>query len=156
MGGGYFYDFTRTWSLGYATPKSQQLYDQVFSAYNRVVEKLALNTKFKDYQEIICDIFESYGHATPRTNKAPLDGYIHSLGHGVGLNIHERPWSGLTASNDNLLKPGVVMTVEPGLYYPEENMGIRIEDTYWVRPDGMIELLAEFPYDFVLPMKNWH
>ncbi|MEI7847815.1 MAG: M24 family metallopeptidase, partial [Chloroflexota bacterium] len=60
-----------------------------------------------------------------------------------------------TASDDNLLKSGVVMTVEPGLYYHEQNMGFRIEDTYWVRPDGMIELLAEFPYDFVLSMKNW-
>ncbi|MEI7846435.1 MAG: M24 family metallopeptidase, partial [Chloroflexota bacterium] len=92
MGGGYFYDFTRTWSLGYAAPKAQQLYDQVFSAYNKVVEKLELNAKFKDYQVITCDIFESFGHATPRTHKAPLEGYIHSLGHGVGLNIHERPW----------------------------------------------------------------
>jgi Xaa-Pro aminopeptidase len=155
QGGGYFYDFTRTWSLGYATPQAQKLYDQVHEAYNQIVENLDLNAKFKDYQTLTCDIFEKDGHKTPRTDKAPLEGYVHSLGHGVGLNIHERPWSGLTATDDNILKPGVVMTIEPGLYYPEQGMGFRIEDTYWVRPDGRIELLADYPYDFVLPMKKW-
>ena len=154
-GGGYFYDFTRTWSLGYATPESQKLYDQVHHAYNEVVKNLRLNAKFKEYQTMVCEIFESDGHPTQRTQKAPLAGYIHSLGHGVGLNIHERPWSGLNASDDNLLAPGVVMTIEPGLYYADQGMGFRIEDTYWVNPDGGIELLAEYSYDFVLPMKKW-
>jgi Xaa-Pro aminopeptidase len=155
QGGGYFYDFTRTWSLGYATPEAERLYAQVHDAYNKVVENLDLNAKFKDYQILACEIFEKNGHKTPRTEKAPLEGYVHSLGHGVGLNIHERPASGLTSDDDNLLKPGVVITIEPGLYYPEQGMGFRIEDTYWVRPDGKIEMLAEYPYDFVLPMKKW-
>jgi Xaa-Pro aminopeptidase len=154
-GGGYFYDFTRTWSLGYATPAAENLYQQVRRVYDRVVDNLDLNAKFKDYQALACDLFEQDGHPTPHTTPAPLEGYVHSLGHGVGLNIHERPWSGLTAPDDNQLKPGVVITIEPGLYYPEQGMGFRIEDTYWVRPDGKIELLAEYPYDFVLPMKKW-
>jgi Xaa-Pro aminopeptidase len=156
MGGGYFYDFTRTWSMGYASPEAQKLYDQVRKAYDQVVENLDLNAKFKDYQELVCDVFEKDGHATQRTQKSLLEGYTHSLGHGVGLNIHERPWSGLSSSDDNVLKPGVIMTIEPGLYYPEQGMGFRIEDTYWVRPDGKIELLAEYPYDFVLTMKHWN
>lgn len=154
QGGGYFYDFTRTWSLGYATPEAQKLYDQVKDVYDKVIDNLDLNAPFKNYQVLTCEEFEKNGHKTPRTDKAPLNGYVHSLGHGVGLNIHERPWSGLTASDDNLLKPGVVFTVEPGLYYPDQGMGFRIEDTYWVRPDGKIELLAEYPYDFVLEMKK--
>ena len=154
-GGGYFYDFTRTWSLGYATPEAQALYDQVHESYNKVVENLDLNASFVDYQRMTCEYFESKGHRSQLNTKAPLDGYVHSLGHGVGLNIHERPWSGLTMGPDNILKPGVVITIEPGLYYPEKGMGFRIEDTYWVRSDGKIELLAEYPYDFVLPMKKW-
>ena len=154
-GGGYYYDFTRTWSLGYATPEAQTLFDQVLTAYTKVVEKLRINGQFKDSQSITCDVFEGFGHATPRTQKAPAEGYIHSIGHGVGLNIHERPWSGLTSGDDNLLKAGVVMTIEPGLYYPDKNMGFRIEDTFWVKPDGVVEKLAEFSYDFVLPMKKW-
>lgn len=154
-GGGYFYDFTRTWSLGYATPEAQALYDQVREVYSQVVENLDLNASFIDYQRMTCEYFESKGHKSPLNTKAPLDGYVHSLGHGVGLNIHERPWSGLTAAPDNILKPGVVITIEPGLYYPDKGMGVRIEDTYWVRPDGKMELLAEYPYDLVLPMKKW-
>jgi len=155
QGGGYFYDFTRTWSLGYATLEAQALYDQVQEVYNKVIENLDLNASFIDYQRMTCEYFESKGHKSPLNTKAPLDGYVHSLGHGVGLNIHERPGSGLTASEDNILKSSVVITIEPGLYYPEKGMGARIEDTYWVRHDGKMELLAEYPYDFVLPMKNW-
>ncbi len=155
QGGGYFYDFTRTWSLGYSTPEAQALYDQVHEIYNKVIENLDLNASFIDYQRMTCEYFESKGHKTQLNTQAPLDGYVHSLGHGVGINIHERPWSGLTAGEDNILKPGVVITIEPGLYYPEKGMGVRIEDTYWVRPDGNMELLAEYPYNFVLPMKNW-
>jgi Xaa-Pro aminopeptidase len=155
QGGGYFYDFTRTWSLGYATPETQALYDQVHEIYDKVIENLDLNASFIDYQRMTCEYFESKGHKSQLNTKVPLDGYVHSLGHGVGLNIHERPSSGLNASEDNILKPGVVITIEPGLYYPDKGMGFRIEDTYWVRPDGKIELLAEYPYDFVLPMKKW-
>src|SRR5512138_1172187 len=154
-GGGYFYDFTRTWSLGYADPEAQALYDQVHEIYDKVVENLDLNASFIDYQRMTCEYFETKGHKSLLNTKAPIEGYVHSLGHGVGLNIHERPWSGLTASPDNILKPGVIITLEPGLYYPEKGMGFRIEDTYWVRPDGKMELLAEYPYEFVLPMKKW-
>lgn len=155
QGGGYFYDFTRTWTLGYATPEAQALYDQVHEIYDQVVDNLDLNAAFIDYQRMTCEYFESKGHASPLNTAAPLEGYVHSLGHGVGLNIHERPSSRLTDGNDNILKPGVVITLEPGLYYPEKGMGFRIEDTYWVRPDGNMELLAAYPYDFVLPMKKW-
>jgi Xaa-Pro aminopeptidase len=156
QGGGYFYDFTRTWSLGYTTPEAQELYDQVREIYNRVVENLDLNASLVDYQRMTCEYFESKGHKSQLTVKAPLDGYVHSLGHGLGLNVHERPSSKLTENPaDHILKAGVVFTIEPGLYYPANGMGVRIEDSYWVRPDGEMELLAEYPYDFVLPMKKW-
>lgn len=154
-GGGYFYDFTRTWSLGYATPEAEELYGQVQEIFNRLMENFDLNTPFKDYQRMTCEYFESKGHKSQLNTKGPLDGYVHSLGHGVGLNIHERPFSGLDADESHRLAPGVVVTSEPGLYYPEKGMGFRIEDTIWVRPDGRMEILADYPYDFVLPMKKW-
>ena len=157
QGGGYFYDFTRTWSLGYATSEAQALYNQVHEIYDKVIENLDLNASFIEYQRLTCEYFESKGHKSPLNTTAPLEGYVHSLGHGVGLNIHERPSSRLAEnSSDNILKPGVVITIEPGLYYPDKGMGFRIEDTYWVRPDGKIEALAEYSYDFVLPMKKWN
>jgi Xaa-Pro aminopeptidase len=154
-GGGYYYDFTRTWSLGYATPEAQELYGQVKEIYDILNDNFDLNVPFKNYQKMTCEYYESKGHQTPLNTKAPIEGYVHSLGHGVGLNIHERPFSSLLTGEDHRLAPGVVVTSEPGLYYPEKNMGFRIEDTYWVRPDGRMELLAEYPYDFVLPMKKW-
>lgn len=155
-GGGYFYDFTRTWSLGYATPEAQKLYDEVQSVYDRVLENIDLNAQFKEYQKFVCDEFNKNGHKTPMHDEGLLmNGYVHSLGHGLGLNVHERPSSRHTDADDNILRPGVVITIEPGLYYPEKGMGVRIEDSYWVRPDGQLEKLAEYPCDFVLPMKKW-
>jgi len=101
-------------------------------------------------------VFNANGHKTPMHIEGVLtEGYVHSLGHGIGLNLHERPWSRHTSSEDNRLVPGTVFTVEPGLYYPEKGMGFRIEDSYWMRPDGTVEKLADYPYDFVLPMKKW-
>ncbi len=154
-GGGYFYDFTRTWSLGYALPEAQNLYDQVKFVFDKVLENFDLNAAFKGYNRLVCEEFEKNGHKSQLNTQAPGEGYVHTLGHGVGLNLHERPWSGLTVSDDNILKPGVVIASEPGLYYPDKGMGVRIEDTIWVKPDGTMEILAEYPYDFVLEMKNW-
>ena len=59
------------------------------------------------------------------------------------------------AAHDHILKPGAVITIEPGLYYPDKGMGFRIEDTYWMNPNGNVERLADYPYDFVLKMKKW-
>jgi len=155
-GGGYFYDFTRTWALGYSTPEAQKLYDEVRSVYDKVINNLDMNVIFKEYERYVCNEFKKGGHQTPIHNEGVLThGYVHSLGHGLGLNVHERPWSKHTKPDDNILKPGVVFTIEPGLYYPEKGMGIRIEDSYWMNPDGVAERLAEYPYDFVLPMKKW-
>ncbi len=154
-GGGYYYDFTRTWSLGYATSEAQEIYDQVKEIFDTLNENFDLNVPFKNYNQMTCEYYESKGHQTPLHTKSPVEGYVHSLGHGVGLNIHERPFSGFTAGDDERLSPGVVITSEPGLYYPEKGMGFRIEDTLWVRPDGKMETLADFSYDFVLPMKKW-
>jgi len=50
--------------------------------------------------------------------------------------------------------PGSVFTLEPGLYYPSRNMGVRIEDTYATRADGSFEVLVDYPYDLVLPVKK--
>jgi len=155
-GGGYFYDFTRTWCLGYATPEAQKLYDEVDGVYRKVIDNLDLNAEFKEYQKLVCNDFHRSGHNTPMHTLGILEnGYVHSLGHGLGLNLHERPWSRHNMPDGNLLRPGVIFTIEPGLYYPEKGMGVRIEDSYWVSPEGNIELLAEYPYDFVLPMKKW-
>lgn len=151
-GGGYFYDFTRTWCLGYAPDDIQAVYDDVLSVYRQIVSELKVNSPCRQYQERTCELFESRGHPTIKSNPATLEGYVHGLGHGIGLHVHELPRLGLYATSLDVLSPGVVVTVEPGLYYPERGFGVRIEDTLWVRPDGEIEILADYPYDLVIPV----
>ncbi|MBN2549233.1 MAG: aminopeptidase P family protein [Anaerolineales bacterium] len=153
-GGGYFYDFTRTWCLGYASDQALALYEDVLSVYRQVTSELRLGALCSIYQERTCELFQAQGHPTLKDNPQTLEGYVHSLGHGVGLNIHERPFFRLTPNADDRLEANVVITVEPGLYYPERGMGVRLENTYWMRPDGKAEILAEYPLDLVLPMKK--
>jgi len=151
-GGGYFYDFTRTWSLGYAPDDVQALYDDVYSVYQKIMADLKPGVLFNDYQNQTCELFEAQGHPTIKGNPVLQEGYVHSLGHGLGLHFHERPWSGSTSTKNDILEPGVVVTIEPGLYYPEKGMGCRLEDTVWVTPEGKMEVLAEYPLDLVLPI----
>jgi Xaa-Pro aminopeptidase len=152
-GGGYFYDFTRTWCLGFATDEVLSLYETVLSAYQQVNGKLEVNQPFKRYQDMLCDIFSALGHPTIREDPKTQHGYVHSLGHGIGLNVHERPWSGINSDEKDLLVPGAVFTLEPGLYYPHKGMGVRLENSLWVRPDGRMEVLADYPMDLILPVK---
>ena len=153
-GGGYFYDFTRTWCLGYAPEPVQAVYSDVLDVYNQVKSQLKVDSACKEYQVLTCDLFEALGHPTVKSNPQTQEGYVHGLGHGVGLNIHEYPRFSLAVTGDSdRLFPGSIVTVEPGLYYPERGLGVRLEDTIWVRPDGNMEILAEYPLDLVLPMK---
>jgi Xaa-Pro aminopeptidase len=152
-GGGYFYDFTRTWCLGYAPDDVLSLYDTVLSIYNQITTQLKVGKPFKDYQDLVCDLFSAQGHPTIKENPQTQLGYVHSLGHGIGLNVHERPWSGINSDDRDCLVPGVVFTLEPGLYYPNKGMGVRLENSLWVRPDGKMEVLADYPMDLVLPVK---
>jgi len=153
-GGGYFYDFTRTWCLGYAPDEAWKLYEDVLSIYNQITSELKVNAPYKAYQQRTCELFEGLGHPTVKSNPATQDGYIHSLGHGVGLNIHERPWSGVSAGEADRLVPGAVFTIEPGLYYPDRGLGVRLENTVWVNPEGGFEIMADYPMELVLPVKK--
>jgi Xaa-Pro aminopeptidase len=153
-GGGYFYDFTRTWCLGYATDEVQAAYDDVLAVYRQILSELRVDAPCHDYQIRTCELFESRGHPTLQSDPQTLEGYVHALGHGLGLHVHEMPRFGMAATDDDRLAPGVVVTIEPGLYYPERGFGVRLEDTVWVRPDGEMEILADFPLDLILPMKR--
>ena len=153
-GGGYFYDFTRTWCLGYAPDAVLALYEDVLSTYTKVTQALQAGRSFKYYQQMTCELFSAQGHPTIKEDPQTQQGYVHSMGHGIGLNIHERPWSGISSDEKDCLIPGSVFTIEPGLYYPDRGMGVRLENSFWVCPDGKIDMLAEYPMDLVLPVKK--
>ena len=151
-GGGYFYDFTRTWCLGYVPDEVAKLHADVLDAFNAVSKSLRADTLCREHQKQTCELFEAMGHPTILSNPKTTEGYVHSLAHGLGLNVHESPSFTNIKGNEDRLQPGMVFTVEPGLYYPERGMGARIEDTVWIRPDGQVETLVEFSKDLVLKM----
>jgi Xaa-Pro aminopeptidase len=148
IGGGYHSDITRTYCMGRAPEPVRRLYDDVDAAFRAAMAALKVGEPVRRYQDVTCDVFESRGHSTPRKDPATTEGYCHNLGHGVGLSVHEAPLLGGPPNNTALLEAGMVITVEPGLYYPSRGMGARIEDLLWVRPDGTFENLTPAPYDF--------
>jgi Xaa-Pro aminopeptidase len=153
-GGGYFYDITRTWCLGYAPDDVLQLYQQVRTAYAETEKKIRGGIPACEIQPFVCGLFESMGHPTIRREPQTERGYVHTIGHGLGLNVHESPSLLGSDTNHDVLQPGAVFTIEPGLYYPDRSMGVRLENTVWIRPDGAVEALAEYPMDLVIPLRG--
>ncbi len=153
-GGGYFYDITRTWCLDHAPQEVEELYRQVQGAYQLALDSFTPGMLCRFAQRRVCEYFEALGHPTLLSNTTTEVGYVHTLGHGVGLNIHESPAFTDIEQNNDRLEPGMVFTLEPGLYYPERGMGVRLEDTLVIGRDARIEVLAEYPMDLVLPMRK--
>ena len=89
-------------------------------------------SKCSTINRAVVDEFIRRGFVTAVVDGRP-EGFIHSTGHGVGLEIHERP--SVSGMSDERLRSGNVITIEPGLYYPDMG-GIRIEDTIVVVPGG--------------------
>ncbi len=152
-GGGYFYDFTRTWCLENAPDEVQTIHEQVLSVHHQIIKELQANISFKQVQKRTCELFKEMGHPTVMDSYNLTEGYIHSVGHGLGLDVHEKPLSTITASDEDILSPGAVFTIEPGLYYPSKNIGVRIEDTVYLNQQGNFVTMADYPYDLILPMK---
>lgn len=152
-GGGYHTDMTRTFCLGAAPEPLRTIYAQCKEAFDLAMHDLHVGTPCRSYQELVCQVFEKQGHPTIRSHEGTQEGYVHSLGHGVGLQVHEGPRLGGPASNTTLLASGHVVSVEPGLYYPERGLGVRIEDLIAVRRDGSIENLTPAPYDLEVPIR---
>lgn len=145
--GGYYFDVTRTYCVGRASDELKSIHSLVKEAVDRTFDALAPETPARMYQEKVCDLFESRGHRTIRQDERILEGYVHGLGHGIGLQVHERPNLGGAPKNPDRITPGSVFTVEPGLYYPSRGIGLRIEDVIYARPDGSFENLTDIPYD---------
>ncbi len=154
-GGGYFFDFTRTWCVGFAPPEVEKAYRDVLDTFEMVMSEMKAGELCRIYQRRTCELLEARGHPTVMSDPHTQKGYVHSLGHGVGLQVHEPPYFGDFEGNTDTLAPGCVVTIEPGVYYPEDGgFGIRIEDCAWVNPaTGRLEVLADYSKELVLPLK---
>jgi Xaa-Pro aminopeptidase len=148
---GYFHDMTRTFCLGRARPDVQHAYNQVMQAFTVVMDSLEVGKETSTYQNLVCDIFEEHGHKTVRNDPGTEEGYVHSLGHGIGLQIHSNPR--FSTYSDETVQPGQVFTIEPGLYYPDQGYGVRIEDSVYVAADGTIHSLTPYSKNLIIPFE---
>jgi Xaa-Pro aminopeptidase len=140
---GYAADITRTLPAnGKFTPRQREIYDIVLGAQNAALAALKPGmTLYGDgpdsLQRIAMDYINSHGQDK---EGRPLGRYfIHGLSHHLGLDVHD------PSGPRRPLEPGMVITVEPGIYIPEENLGVRIEDDVLVTPDGYKLLTARLP-----------
>ncbi|MBN2110253.1 MAG: aminopeptidase P family protein [Methanosarcinaceae archaeon] len=130
----YFADMTRTVLKGEASDRLTDMYEAVREAQQAGIEMVKPGVNCREIHGKVCDIFEEKGYDTTRSGSGT--GFIHSTGHGVGLEVHEVPFVG---ERDAILEEGNIITIEPGLYYPDVG-GIRLEDLILVTEDGFENL----------------
>ncbi|WP_276272119.1 M24 family metallopeptidase [Haloarcula litorea] len=128
----YHADMTRTFCVGEPSDAVREWYDLTERAMAAAFDALEPGVTGEAIHAAVCDVYEEAGHPTLRSDDRTETGFIHSTGHGVGLDVHELP---RLSPNGGELEPGHVVTVEPGLYDPEVG-GVRIEDLVVVTEDG--------------------
>jgi Xaa-Pro aminopeptidase len=129
----YYSDMTRTVVRGTPSDELKDMYSAVLDSQVAAINKIKAGVSGSEIHNVVCDVLEERGYETARgKNGEVTEGFIHSTGHGVGLDIHEGP--NLSESGREL-KAGCVVTVEPGLYYKNIG-GVRIEDVVVVTQGG--------------------
>ncbi|MGG1313597.1 M24 family metallopeptidase [Cohnella laeviribosi] len=134
---GYCSDITRTVVVGRPSPKHKEIYDIVLEAQLYALEHLRPGLTGKEGDALTRDIITRYGYG---------DHFGHGTGHGLGMEIHEAPR--LSRTDDTVLTPGMVVTVEPGIYLPGFG-GVRIEDDI-VLTDAGIKILTHSPKELIV------
>jgi len=140
--GGYAADITRTLPAnGKFTPRQREIYEIVLAAQNAALAAVKPGAKLYggagSLQQIVTAYFSTHGHDK---QGRPLNRYyIHGVSHHLGLDVHD------PGDRERPLEPGMVVTVEPGIYIPAENLGVRIEDDVLVTKDGYTLLTSRLP-----------
>jgi Xaa-Pro aminopeptidase len=142
---GCFADMTRVFVVGTPSDEVREWHRLCLEALERSVAAVKPGVAGSELHKISCDVFEEHGYPTLRSKEPGevlQDGFYHSLGHGVGLEVHEEPTLGRAPGE---LVAGDVIAVEPGLYRNGYG-GCRLEDLVLVTDDGG-EVLTDYPYD---------
>jgi Xaa-Pro aminopeptidase len=128
----YHADMTRTFCRGEPSGTVREWYDLTAEAKQAALDALEPGATGEEVHAAVCDVYEDAGLPTLRADPTAETGFIHSTGHGVGLEVHELP---RVSENAGELEPGHIVTIEPGLYDPAVG-GVRIEDIVVVTEDG--------------------
>jgi Xaa-Pro aminopeptidase len=142
---GYHSDMTRTFVKGEASDTIAEWYDLTAEAKRAAFRELEAGATGEEVHAAACEVYERAGYPTLREDPTTETGFIHSTGHGIGLDVHEAP--SLSPRGEEL-KAGQIVTVEPGLYDPEHG-GVRIEDIAVVTEDGY-ENFTDYPEELEL------
>jgi Xaa-Pro aminopeptidase len=141
---GYFADMTRTFTVGTPDPNVVSWYADCLDVLDLARSLVRPGVDGAEVHRAVCDLFGERGHPTNLSvpeGTVQRDGFSHSLGHGVGLDVHESPYLGKLGHE---LVVGDVITLEPGLYR-KGFAGVRIEDLLVVTEDGC-ETITDYPY----------
>lgn len=141
---GYHGDMSRTFLKGKATERQKMMVQAVALAQKEAMSAVKSNVQAKKVHNAAAESLIQSGF-TNKQNDGFREGFVHSIGHGVGLDLHEAPSFG---KDSEILSNGTVVTVEPGLYYKDVG-GVRIEDCIRVTEEGF-EMLSSFPYDWII------
>jgi Xaa-Pro aminopeptidase len=142
---GVYSDMTRTYVVGEVPDELREYHRLCKEALELSTAAVRPGANGRDLMQLVCDLFAADGYPTPLTKEPGQvleSGFIHGLGHGVGLGVHERPW--ISRSGDDFVA-GDVITLEPGLYRAGFG-GVRLEDILLVTDNGA-EVVTQYPYD---------
>ncbi|SFL12854.1 Xaa-Pro aminopeptidase [Halogranum rubrum] len=141
----YHADMTRTFCKGEPSETVREWYDLTHEALDAALDAVEPGATGEDVHDAVCDIYQEAGLPTLRDDPTTETGFIHSTGHGVGLDVHELPH---VSTNGEELEAGHIITIEPGLYDPDVG-GVRIEDIVVVTDDGY-ENLTDYEIELVV------
>lgn len=134
----YCADISRTFPVnGKFTPRQKEIYNTVLEAQNIVIQNAKPGMTTMDLNKLVIDYYESRldDLGLRKDGKGVRDYYYHGVSHSLGLDTHD-----ICTDRERTLKPGMVITVEPGLYIEEEAIGIRIENDVLITEDGCVDL----------------
>lgn len=141
--GNYSADISRTFPVsGKFTPRQKELYNTVLEAQRIVIAGAKPGLTTRDLNQMVVDYYESRldDLGLRKDGKTVRDYYYHGVSHQLGLDTHD-----ICTERERVLKPGMVITVEPGLYVEEEAIGIRIENDVLITETGCEDLSAAIP-----------
>ncbi len=132
---GYCSDITRTFIVGEATEKQKEIYNVVLQSTNAGIDAVKAGVPVKTFDIAARNVIKEKGYDEYFNNR---------VGHGLGIEVHEEP--SIHENNEQIAEPGLLFTIEPGIYIPDWG-GVRIEDDVYINEQGEVEVLTTFPKD---------